>query len=1064
MAMYLGSFSQGLFGGAQSAFQLYSMYQGIRSQQEGIEALDKADKLRAEQEQIDAVPGSNPTVTQNASGGTTVIKSSGSGSADEKQPATSTPAPTSAPAPGVNTQRVANTGFGTAIGGRKALDKTPGTGAQAAPGYYPPQPNESGPMYPFEGQMPNPSADYGPAIPTPQPPPPVTSPPPGPSRTPGLGGVPPAALQFMPQAGPPAPPAPAPRTDATAPVGGYFGANGPYPQQRPPIRQPGGPYQPPPQQMPARPPPPHEPYGPETPPGYDSVAAAPVTQPTGGYLGPNGPYPQQPPPQQRPGGGPVILPQDPLRYTPPVVPQQQPGGGAGGTGGTPLAQAEPSVGGRILGVVGNALSAINPIGSAHAETMSPEQMYGGVGLRQPAGPPPPPGQLTPDQARRLQYDTGAQEPGISAPAASAPAAPASAGLPAAPAAAPAAQAPAGPYQPYSGVTPAPAPTGITPAQPPASAPGQTPPAPVAVPGQAGQVAPSQQGPSVQSEYTPVVTAPPVSPRYWEHFAKTNPELAARIEANVAKYGGNAVSKYDVAAIIYRESRGDPNAQARGAMGNGQGLMQIEPGTQSQFNEGGRLKPFNPDDNIAMGVKYLKYLALDQGLGTGSTQMHLAYMRGMGGVAEARTLGWQSYAERNPIAGKGVSMLYDDKVPIQTGMFTGGGGRMNAPGVVQAAESGPDGLLSYMAESGPPGMGMSDRWRQVQSLLEHSAIRSGKGVEALGPIQDWVAQQAHQGAVSNLLAAYQSMSSGNGVGAASALAKAHAFFPDDTYGRFGVDKKGQVWAEQFSEVTGESMGKPFQITKDMLAQQVLALQHPHNFIEVLQKYQSGNADIDLKKAHAKYYSEMPEIQKQNAELKAQTALEVAGVRTEAQRLIQENKQNYDAAKAALHESNTQAIDKDVDKYYGPDVTAPSGVKAEDWAAESEVFRSLRMPHSQGGANLGAPTAKSYAQGLREGTLKIARGTGPNGKEVDVIHRGSDPKNAVTSVTPEQGNQLRVLLGIPAIAGSKPIAPPASGQQRATGPVGAGLGSQAALSSGYNTFTGLPTRPMQQQATV
>jgi hypothetical protein len=70
-----------------------------------------------------------------------------------------------------------------------------------------------------------------------------------------------------------------------------------------------------------------------------------------------------------------------------------------------------------------------------------------------------------------------------------------------------------------------------------------------------------------------------------------------------------------------------------------------------------------------------------------------------------------------------------------------------------------------------------------------------------------------------------------------------------------------------------------------------------------------------------------------------------------------------------------------------------------------------------------------------------------------------------VTPEQGDKLRVLLGIPAIAGSKPIAPPAAPAQRATGPVGAGLGSQAALNSGYNTFTGLPTRPMQQQqATV
>src|SRR4029077_3694947 len=127
----------------------------------------------------------------------------------------------------------------------------------------------------------------------------------------------------------------------------------------------------PPQQMPARPPPPHEPYGPETPPGSDSVPASPVTQPAGGYLGPHGPYPQQPPPSGQPGG-PYQPPPQQAPYQP-YVPQMQPGGGSVGAGGTPQAQAEPSVGGRILGVVGNALSQINPIGSAHAATMAPDQ-------------------------------------------------------------------------------------------------------------------------------------------------------------------------------------------------------------------------------------------------------------------------------------------------------------------------------------------------------------------------------------------------------------------------------------------------------------------------------------------------------------------------------------------------------------------------------------------------------------------------------------------------------------------------------------------------------------------
>ncbi|GIV37366.1 MAG: lytic transglycosylase F [Cyclobacteriaceae bacterium] len=104
---------------------------------------------------------------------------------------------------------------------------------------------------------------------------------------------------------------------------------------------------------------------------------------------------------------------------------------------------------------------------------------------------------------------------------------------------------------------------------------------------------------------------------YNRYFKSPRTLQQKIQSDYSSLGGNKISPYDrwikegaerlnwdwrlLAAVIYQESRFDPNAESwAGAVG----LMQLMPETAAQY---GVSNPLDPAQNIRAGVKFLKHL-------------------------------------------------------------------------------------------------------------------------------------------------------------------------------------------------------------------------------------------------------------------------------------------------------------------------------------------------------------------------------------------------------------------------------------------------------------------------
>ena len=460
-------------------------------------------------------------------------------------------------------------------------------------------------------------------------------------------------------------------------------------------------------------------------------------------------------------------------------------------------------------------------------------------------------------------------------------------------------------------------------------------------GDTGKVVPDQKGDAQQSESTNTSYAPPVNPSPWRYLQANDPQKAQLIKDAVEKYGGGSVTYEQVAAHWANESNfGYTSVTSKnGAIGP----MQILESTHKAMDPRGDFDINTVQGGLAVAVTYLKHLAVDEHLGANSVMTNFAYMRGPG-AARAAQADFDGTMRSMPVAFQGLAKFYPD-MQLGKDQFPGNGGgqsyRDNYRQILQQTE--PDGVLHMLATTGPTGMGMTDRWKMLEGSLVAAAIAHGN-FEAVQHVSDWVAQMSHQGALSNLALASTMMQQGNMEGAAGALAKAHAFFPDGTYGRFGVDAKGRLFGEQFSESTGQSMGPAFQISNEHVMQQMLQLQNPRNYIQALQAYQKTNAQIDLDRAHAQHYRDEPELRQAaiDARRDAQTEREAAA----AQR--QRDKQQHDFDLAGAKEegrvgNGTRSIARST-----PTTKSAQRQPGMLWLPPVMILRSALRPRSKRGA--------------------------------------------------------------------------------------------------------------------
>jgi len=186
-----------------------------------------------------------------------------------------------------------------------------------------------------------------------------------------------------------------------------------------------------------------------------------------------------------------------------------------------------------------------------------------------------------------------------------------------------------------------------------------------------------------------------------------------------------------------------------------------------------------------------------------------------------------------------------------------GSTMTANGAVKAARAGPDQFQKYIVDTSPRGLSMTDGWQHVQSLLMEHFILKGD-MDGAEKAQDFVMRQAFMGSNMHLMGAAAALERGDGMLAAQQLAKAHAFFPDGTAGRFMTNGK-EVFGVRLDEATGKPLGSPFQITAQDARAQLQVTGNPMTFAKFLTDQQKAAADIRLHNAQAGYQEARPAIE-------------------------------------------------------------------------------------------------------------------------------------------------------------------------------------------------------------
>lgn len=679
-----------------------------------------------------------------------------------------------------------------------------------------------------------------------------------------------------------------------------------------------------------------------------------------------------------------------------AVPVTPPGAPPANDAGT------PGLGARLL-------QAINPIGSAQAATPSTQGLpeapqdtgtlpaAGAAPTPQTTAPVPPQGA----RAAPMPPSGAAGTQGVST------AAPTPAAAPTTPTAAPA--------QVSAGAVP------VTPAR-----------------GDPGTVAPDQKGPSVQSESSPTVVKPVFDQRPYVALAQQRPQLLAVVDAAAAKYG---VSPQRLALHGYLESGLNPNAPD-GAAGE-IGPFQLTPQTIRMLDPKGTLNPRTFDGSAALAA--INIHRLDAEFGADSPGSILAYQSGPGGAVQAGQ-NFSQFASTHPVAMQYLSRAYGGApVNLGQGSFTSGG-NITPAGVVNAGVSGgPDGVLNYITSSGPRGMAVSDLWRQAETALV-TAAAGRHDIQGMQNARDFVAQASQAGTNGYLMQAHQALMAGDGSSAAQFLARAHAFVPDGSIGRFGVDGSGQVWGQQFSEKDPTvAIGAQFKVTPDNMAPLLITTKNPNTYLNMIDQQQKLVAQTEYQRAHAQYMHDEIGVQLTGQGVRADAQTDAAQIRADGQRDAAQTR--ADAA-ANNQRSFGKQVDTESGKLYNED-TAPD-LSEDQRGTAARIYSDVRMNAGPGQAP--PPHAQAVANGIIKGQLSF----GPDGKVFDPKDPNRTPK---AYLSPGMTDYLSQLAGVKRQTSSPTGSPVGAGAATAQSSGGA---ANPTLGGSLSQSSAIPVTPQQNAA--
>ena len=566
--------------------------------------------------------------------------------------------------------------------------------------------------------------------------------------------------------------------------------------------------------------------------------------------------------------------------------------------------------------------------------------------------------------------------------------------------------------------------------------------------------PNQQGPTNQSETSPGVVQPPISQHAWQTLMQHRPEDAAIVK-QIADEAG--ITPDRLAAHWLTES-GLRQSSPNGTSGE-VGIMQIMP-----YNSKGKvapdghpLDPTNWQDSLRLGAMLIR--KGDDAHGQNTPGSVLAYMRG-DKYAHSLATDFESNSKLHPQAMGVLTKMFDD-AKLSAANFSPAG-TTTAGGIVEAfyphdpaappgasPATSPSGAVSYIAQTGPRNLGMTDLMRYAESKMVEAAILRHDYAGAQHA-REMMFQMSQQGTTSNLMAAHQAMTAGDGVGAAQALARAHAFFPDSSMGKFSVDAKGGVWAQRFDERDpSKPIGGPFQITPQALLSQMMQTRDPAAYVKMVTDQQTAVAHQRSLNANASYHEQLPDIMLERTKEASAARVEAARLRSEAQVAAAQTRAQAQAT--ALTQRKDAVVDE-TNKVYqdpnGPYANWP----ADQRATASQIYADIRHTTPDNAAT--GAHAQYVADNLATGKFSL----NPDARNADgsfkVIHMpdARDPTaqkapTVVGAVSPAVAAHIAQRH----IAGATPLAIPAGATPN---PVGAGAGTSAAMMNGPQGLGGGP----------